>query len=671
MGGGEHERDVDGSPDVADDPPTERALPEPEPDGDDYLRPHLPRDVFGSQIGRRPKTAGADEVPGAQDTEPPTFPGPGSSRTRTADLPPADSKVQQEIEQAIGQLQSSPTDEVVARAAPLHRAPTISREDEEGPEWDEWKPGPGHEEDASEAETTPAMHAQPRTTDYLVLHPFPLRTAFCLLNFALVMVSPWLAANLLNENVYYPALDVVAEVWFAWFGIVPAGLAVLLAVTLIVRRRKYLRYELGYVLVALLAAAAGVLALVVATYEPPSMRGWYMLVTWGALVSLWPLQTSLHINMDPAWVVGRRRYWLGAAAGLAPTVVVVGLLAGAVSAVHGAHGQWRAFIDPPDQSFCDSLFDPDGRRPGSLAMAVLGRRRDSRLPSRAATCVQALVTASWSGPVNRPGIPLTKAAVQASSEQLALPWADNEKNRQLADEWARRREQLEILAGFVNGLPASIELAFRERLRAKGPNRVECENPFRASEATLWRVAGHPDCGVDLDRVDRIKQAITWLSFLGTRDAFTDPMMNDLRSEEARDFRKLLQEVSHTSDDRETRTHDVTLVAPEEGELDRHMIVRVSPEEEEEGGQKLYLVVYVNGSLGWQVFNLIRDEWGTGSRLRCTLRSEYRRLSPRGLYRIFALKNRDDGYLIVRKWTRFRDKDRREYYQFILSDNPC
>ncbi|MEO1338008.1 MAG: hypothetical protein AAFV29_20355, partial [Myxococcota bacterium] len=278
-----------------------------------------------------------------------------------------------------------------------------------------------------------------------------------------------------------------------------------------------------------------------------------------------------------------------------------------------------------------------------------------------------MITSPWADNKARRAQPLTKAAVQATGDTLASAWRDNQKNARLAAEWAERRENLARLWSFFDDQPSSVKEAYRGRLRSKGPSRVACSNPFRASEAELWRTAGHPECGAEMAPDDRIRQAVAWLSFLGSGGAFRDAMMNDLRGERAQDFRRLLKEVSHASAGRETRTQDVTLIAPVEGQLDRLMIVRVAPEDD---GQKLYLIAYSSTPFKTELLRMIRDEWGTGSRLRCNLRSDYRVRAPaRSYYRIYALKDREDGFVIVRKWT--RGTLRREYYQLILSANPC
>ena len=723
---GEHKRETDGGSGGQDDPPTETSLKKPAQE--DYLRPHLPRDVFGSHVG--PPAVPVPELADDDDDDddepssaPPTDPDPDPSATqptefRTQDLPKPDEATKLAIQQAIAQLQRPklvlsddalddededdadlvemrppPTapyfrthgatqpeaqgeSSTPAAPVPLPRPAAVPLPRSETVEWVPWRPGATEGVDPAifadeftRVETAPTRPgaAQPRTTDYLVLHPFPLRAVACVLNFAVVMASPWLASTLLNENVYLPALDVVSEVWFPLAGLAPAGVAVLMALFVTLRRWRHWRYELGYILVAWLAAGGAVAGAVLAVYDDPGLRGLHVLLVWAGLLSLLPLLFSLHVNMDPAWVVGRRRYWTGAVLAFVPLLLTGGLLGGAVSAVHDAHADWRTFMDPQDAEYCDALFDPDGYRPGALAMAVLGQRRDSRLASRSATCVQSLVGAPWSKAQRRSGVPLTKAAVQAIGDTLNKPWRDNQKNQRLADEWTHRRVQLETLHRFMGSLGPAVAQAYRERLRTKGPSRIACDNPFRGPEAALWRAAGHPACGTSLDRVDNVKRAVAWLSFFGQGAAFMDPMINDVRGEKVRDFRPLLQEVSHASSTRETRTHDVTLIAPVDGQLDRQLIVRASPAEE--GGQKLYLIAYVPESLKSEVFDIVRDEWGTGSRLRCTLRREYRQQAPRGIYRIYALKNPDDGFLIVRKWT--RGGLRREYYQFTLSTTPC
>ena len=688
---GEHERDWEGSPESKDDPPTERGPTESaaaEEKDEDYLRPHLPRDVFGSQIGpvleveavqteAEPELAldDAEEEPASQ---PPTDPDPTpSSVFQTRDLPQPDARTRQQIESAIVGLQrvrparpdpgeSAP--DTLYSPPPTVPVPPLLPPD--GETWTEWRPSValGHdvvEPAPHEGEAEPSRGlAQPRSTDYLVLHPFPLRTVACLLNLALVVASPWIAATLLSEQVYHPALDVVAEVWFWPFAVAPAAAAGVLALWIMIVRRRHWRYELVYMLLAGMLAGVAITGAVLAMYEDPSARGRYLLLVWGGLLSLLPLLFSLHVNMDPAWVVGRRRYWSGVMLAFAPTLLSVGVLAAAVGAVHDAHREWRRFIDPQDDAFCQNLFDADGFRPGTLAMVVLGRRRDSRLAGRAATCVRSLINRPWTKNKAGRSVALSKSAVQSTADTLSAPWRASQRNLMLNQEWSTRRTMLQTMSDYVAGLTDTTQSDYKDRLRSKGPSRVACANPFREAESALWRMAGHPDCGRPLSRADRIKHAVTWLRFLGRQEAFTDPRLNDLRSEEARDLRVLLNEVSHTLDGKETRTQDVTLIAPSGGKLDRFMIVRAAPEEE---GQKLYLIAYPSQPLGIELLRIIRDEWGTGSRLRCKLRPEYR--NGPGYYRIYALKDREDGYVIVRKWV--RGKQRREYYQIMLSRNPC
>ncbi len=691
---GEHERDWEGAPEEQEDPQAEGGL-EPQVSDSDYFRPHLPKDVFGSQV---PAAAdGADEPATVTADEPPTHPTdpdptpPASlppNAFRTLDLPKPDFQTRREIESAIVQLQRTrpvpvPDEQIPVRSPPdpAHSPPAIpvpplvSDDDEE--EWTEWEPtidlppsaestGAARLSEDEDGETSPSRAGvgQPRTTDYLVLHPFPLRGLACVLNFALVLASPWLAATLLAETVYYPALDIVAEVWFPWFGMLPAGIALWLALWITVARRRHWRYEAGYMLIAWVAAGVAVTGAALSVYEEPSLRGRYLLLVWGGLMSLMPLLFSLHVNMDPAWVVGRRRYWSGAAFAFGPTLLTIGVLASAVAAVHGAHREWRQFMDPADEAFCANLFDEGGFRPGTLAMVVLGQRRDSGLAGRAATCVQRLIGQPWNDDRLRRVTALTKAAARSTSDSLGAPWSAIQRNRKLEDEWTRRRAQLETMSAYLADLPLATQKTFESRLRSKGPTRVECANPFRASESALWRAGGHPECGRALSRSARIKQAMSWMKFLGTKEAFTDPRLSDLRGEQARDFRSLLSEVSHTAKGRETRTQDVTLIAPVKDRLDRLMIVRVAPEPD---GQKVYLVTYPQEAFGVELLELVRDEWGSGSRLRCTPRAEYR--SGPGQYRVYALKDQDDGYVIVRKWV--RGKQRREYYQLTLSKKPC
>ena len=719
---GEQERDWDGPSDEHEDPPTESPPQKDDSKEEDYLRPHLPRDVFGSQIGPaiQPAAASAsgaaiESADGLIDNEaletiPPPEPGrmpfvPRQLRTR--DLPRPDAVTKREIESAIVQLRQASMgpvpepdaeEEVEAAEAAALSATAPSTDDliemedygssstgwrsmpapparVDSTAWLEWRPPHLDPLDAPEMTRveTPPMRpgaAQPRATDYLVLHPFPFRILACLFTVALVVAAPWIAGQVLAETVYYPALDVVSEVWFKEFGLYPAGAAVLLALWILARRHRYWRYEFGYVLVAVLCAVVAVSAAAISLYVEPSARGRYLLPIWGGLMGLGPLLFSLGVNMDPAWVVGRRRYWKGVVWALVPTFLAVCLMAGAVGAVHKAHGEWRQFMDPANAEFCRNLLASDGFRPGPLAMAVLGRRRDSRLPTRAATCVQTQIAAPWSGERGRRAVPLSKATVQATADTLAAPWRDNPKNSRVAGTWVSRKERLEALFGFIESLPASTRATYESRLRAKGPTRVACSNPFRAPEATLWRAAGHPDCGKPLERDALIKNAVAWLSFMGSKPAFADPMLNDLRGEEGRDFRKLLQEVSHAAKSDELRTNDVTLIAPTEEGLDRLMITRVSPNARKQAGrQKLYLIAFAAEPLEEEVFRIIRDEWGTGSRLRCTLKPELRRSAPNGSYRIYTLRDRDDGFVVVRKWV--RGEPQREYYEIQLAADPC
>ena len=617
---GEHERDWDGAPEGEEDPPSEpnekksSGATSDQP-AEDYLRPHLPSDMFGSQIGPAaaeiPEAAPAQpeaqeddersdealavppladeeeadvaEMPPPSDTMP-DRPLPVPPAVRTQDLPKPDAATRREIESAIEELQLSAVvaetePSVVPRPIPIDPGyrprslgrpaplPNLPSPPEIGaPTWVEWRSevvDPLDRGETTRVEAAPSHPgaAQPRATDYLVLHPFPLRALICALNFALVMLSPWLAGLLLEETVYYPALDVVAEVWFFEFGIAPTVSAVLLALWITVRRRRHWRYEFVYVLVAWLGAGAAVVAAVLSIYEAPELRGTYLLVIWGGLLSLLPLLTSLHVNMDPSWVVGRRRYWTGAAAAATPTLLTIGIACAGVAAVHDAHGQWRQFMAPTDEEFCQTLFDPQGARPGPLAMAVLGRRRDASLAGRVAGCAQTAIAEAWSDNKARRNQPVSKAAVPATGDALSVPWRDNQKNAQLSKAWRGRIDRLVALAAYVSTLPAPAQATYRQRIRSKGPTRVECENPFRASDAALWRAAGHPDCGHSLDRTSRIKRAMVWLHFLGSRAAFSDPMMNDLRGDEAKDFRTLLRgsEPHAIRQDGETRTNDVTL----------------------------------------------------------------------------------------------------------------
>ncbi len=674
---GEQEREWKGVPDPGEDPPTETeadALPAEE----DYLRPHLPEDVFGSQGGPS-SDATSEEQPSSpfDDSDPPTV---GLARTR--DLPLPDEATRREIESAIVQLQRSgpfvsaelPPERIESDDRSLPPPSSLASQADVLSEWREWRPPSGVEEvEGADGRTTIGPAAtmptgQPRTTDYLVLHPFPLRLLACILNFGLVLASPWLAASLLDEKVYYPTLEVIAEVWFREFAVFPATAAFVLALWITIRRWRHVRYEVGYALFAWAAGVAAVTAALVAHYIVLYDRANYLLVIWAAALSLLPLLFSLHINMDPAWVVGRRRYWTGVIFAFAPTLITIGVLAAGVSTVHRAYADWQKFVGDGDDDdrFCQSITDKDGFRPGALAMAVLGRRRDSNLEVYAANCAQSLISTSWTDGGRR-GQPLSRVSTQTSGDTLSSSWRENQPNIRLAGEWKARRERLEVMRDFFAQQPEAVQAAFSDRLRAKRSSRLECSNPFRAAENALWRAAGHPDCGEDLPADERIKKTMTWLGFMGSGGAFSDPRLSDLRGDEARDFRKLLTEVTHSSDSGETpRTNDVALIAPvEDGDLDRLMVLRVAPEET---GQRIYLVAYTRSPQGRPMLHAIRDDWGTGTVLSCRLRRQHRE-RVRGFHQIYPLRNQEDGYLVVSRWV--RGSPRREFYMFGLVKDPC
>ncbi|MEM7676234.1 MAG: hypothetical protein AAF449_09550, partial [Myxococcota bacterium] len=155
---GEQKRQWDGASEVGEsDPPTETYVEQPSSESDstpdapssdpeptareeDYLRPHLPRDVFGSQIGRAPGAPprAADDD---QDMSPPTDPDP--------DPPTAvpDSGASSEIESAIAQLQEA--------SGPLDRS-TDDFESMDGP---------------ASSRSTPARAETPLTVDHRVAPP--------------------------------------------------------------------------------------------------------------------------------------------------------------------------------------------------------------------------------------------------------------------------------------------------------------------------------------------------------------------------------------------------------------------------------------------------------------------------------------------------------------------